>query len=330
MAAPGTERPTGSSAGLRPSHPTAAGRACAWQSGLTGGDQGPETLRPDLSLQPAPEYDDCTTDPDYGVDGGLLDHRAAQRSLATFKDAVDALGPCAWRAFHGASTGPRVQGPGIPRSGSGCTAGGVHVRRIAAPRLQAESGSTSAAGAGSSPNPRGGRTWGRSWTPMPPWALQSTGCTTRKAVHSGAGTGRYGETGPHPATAREGKWPVYHSYDDGRKVKGRKRHLAVDTRGLLPASDGHPADARECCPQVRKVRTDAGPKLGDRVRAHMPWDPGTVRRLPGPAPAPGGGAHLQLAPPAAVPRQGLRGPVRDLGGLDPDRHDRAHAASSGP
>ena len=82
-------------------------------------------------------------------------------------------------------------------------------------------------------------------------------------------------------------------------MKGRKRHLVVDTQGLLLAVAVHPADvqdrdgarlvlARLGCrfPRLRRLWADAGyagPKLGDWVQARTPWDLEIVRRSePGP------------------------------------------------
>ena len=77
-------------------------------------------------------------------------------------------------------------------------------------------------------------------------------------------------------------------------MNGRKRHLAVDTQGLLLAVAVHPADVQDRdgarqvltrlghrCPRLRHLWADAGyagPKLGDWVQAHTPWNLEIVRR----------------------------------------------------
>ena len=52
-------------------------------------------------------------------------------------------------------------------------------------------------------------------------------------------------------------------YDAGKKVKGRKRHIATDTIGLLVAAIVHPADVqdRDGAPQLLKVLCSAFPWL---------------------------------------------------------------------
>ena len=83
-------------------------------------------------------------------------------------------------------------------------------------------------------------------------------------------------------------------YDAGKKVKGRKRHLVVDTMGLLLAVAVHPADLQDrdgarlvlarlqgCLPRLQHLWADAGyagPKLGDWVRETTDWTLEIVRR----------------------------------------------------
>ena len=77
-------------------------------------------------------------------------------------------------------------------------------------------------------------------------------------------------------------------------MKGRKRHLVVDTQGLLLAVVVHPADIQDRdgarlvrarlggrCPRLRRLWADAGyagPKLGDWVKETTSWDLEIVRR----------------------------------------------------
>ena len=95
-------------------------------------------------------------------------------------------------------------------------------------------------------------------------------------------------------------------------------------------------------PHLQRLWADAGyagPKLGDWVRANTKLDLGhhppfpTGDRLPGPASALGGGAHLCLAGTGglsgAAPKQGLRGTAGNHRSLDPGCHDRPRAAPPG-
>lgn len=68
--------------------------------------------------------------------------------------------------------------------------------------------------------------------------------------------------------------PGRRGYDAGKKVKGHKRHLVVDTLGL-PLQDDFP--------RLRVVWADEGyrgPKLGDWVKAQGTWQLDIVRRDP--------------------------------------------------
>jgi hypothetical protein len=46
-------------------------------------------------------------------------------------------------------------------------------------------------------------------------------------------------------TARKGARIDPQGYDPGRKISGKKRHILVDTTGLLMDAVGHPADGQE-------------------------------------------------------------------------------------
>ena len=90
--------------------------------------------------------------------------------------------------------------------------------------------------------------------------------------------------------------PGPRGYDAGKKVKGRKRHLVVDTLGLLLAVAVHAADLQDRdgarlvlarlgdrFPRLQVIWADAGytgPKLGDWVRAVMTWTLDIVQRRP--------------------------------------------------
>ncbi len=86
-------------------------------------------------------------------------------------------------------------------------------------------------------------------------------------------------------------------YDGGKQVKGRKRHLLVDTLGLpiaisvTPADLSDPAGARKVlaglvfrAPRLKKIWADAayrGKDLANWCQQHGGWDLEIVRREPG-------------------------------------------------
>ena len=134
-------------------------------------------------------------------------------------------------------------------------------------------------------------------------------------------------------------------------MKGRKRHIVVDTLGLLLAVAVHPADIQDRdgarlvlrrlmgrFPRLQLIWADGayGGKLVAWAQTVAGWTLELVRR-----PAQqhtfqvlprrwGGGTHLRLAEPAAAIEQGLRGIVRNHGNLDLHLHDRPHATPTGP
>ena len=134
-------------------------------------------------------------------------------------------------------------------------------------------------------------------------------------------------------------------------MKGRKRHVAVDTSGLLLGVVVHAADVQDAdgvgdllrrlkrlYPWLKAVFADG---VYDRLAALLACfllglTLIVVRRLAGstrlrPAPAPlGGGAHARLAGSLAPPRQRLRGAARSLGDDGQAGHDPAHAAPPRP
>jgi transposase len=75
-------------------------------------------------------------------------------------------------------------------------------------------------------------------------------------------------------------------YDAGKKIKGKKRHILVDTIGLLPHAVVHPADVQDrdggvyvlstmfgLCPFLEMLFADGGcqgPKFRDAVAKAMP------------------------------------------------------------
>jgi transposase len=131
-------------------------------------------------------------------------------------------------------------------------------------------------------------------------------------------------------------------YDGGKRIVGRKRHIAVDTDGrllmvnLTPANMSDSAGAQTILAAIRKrwpwlkhLFADAGydrTKLMDKAacldfvtRDRPPLRPDG---LPRPAPALGGRAHLRLDGPLAPPRARLRTPPRCVRSHDSHRHGR--------
>ncbi len=86
-------------------------------------------------------------------------------------------------------------------------------------------------------------------------------------------------------------------YDAAKKVNGRKRHILVDTMGLLRAVAVHPADIQdregapqvllqvgECCPRLQHLWADAGysgPAWATWVQETVGWTVEIVSRPPG-------------------------------------------------
>jgi transposase len=140
-------------------------------------------------------------------------------------------------------------------------------------------------------------------------------------------------------------------YDAGKRVNGRKRHIAVDTGGLLlvvlvTVAGLHDRDAahrlltavraRFCTVQAglgrRWLRRTPGPLGCPRSRARR-RDRQTHRRpggVPRAAPPLGGGAHLRLDQQTPPLRARLRDPPRPSRSHDPPRHDQDHVPTAGP
>ena len=94
-------------------------------------------------------------------------------------------------------------------------------------------------------------------------------------------------------------------WDAAKKVKGRKRHIAVDTQGLLLGVIVHAASIQDA------------DSAGD-----------LLRRLKPPATPVGGRAHARLARAMAPPVQRLRTTARGFRGDGHPGHDSPHAAPS--
>jgi putative transposase len=105
-------------------------------------------------------------------------------------------------------------------------------------------------------------------------------------------------------------------YDGGKKVKGRKRHLLVDTQGLVLNAKDHSAkvmdyegiktllrEADQALPRPRHLWLDAGyrgeDKGGDWVEKTLGWSVDLVQRPRKPAPE----AVLTLGGPGSGPKR---------------------------
>ena len=124
-------------------------------------------------------------------------------------------------------------------------------------------------------------------------------------------------------------------YDGGKKVSGRKRHLLVDTLGLVMAIKVHEADIQDrtgavlllrdlpnVFPRMGHVWADAGytGKLASDIKTYLGWVAGDLgakgctsktrggaERVRGAEAPLGGGADLRLVGKIAADGQGLRG-----------------------
>ena len=148
-------------------------------------------------------------------------------------------------------------------------------------------------------------------------------------------------------------------YDGAKLLSGRKRHILVDTGGLVLAARVHGADLPdrdggrrlleddEELPRMELVRADGAytggfrewlrRRLGWRLEVpHHPdrqlWRYGLEEKPRGFQVLPrrwGGRADLRVAWPVAAVQQGLREAARDRGGDDLRRDEQAHAAQVG-
>jgi putative transposase len=103
-------------------------------------------------------------------------------------------------------------------------------------------------------------------------------------------------------------------YDGAKKISGRKRHMLVDTQGLVLKTKVHSAALH-----------DRAGRLGSRLGCHpaqgLPWRP---------AAKVGRGTNAELVRFQQATEQGLRAALRDRRDADVPRHEPAHAPALGP
>ena len=143
-----------------------------------------------------------------------------------------------------------------------------------------------------------------------------------------------------------------HGYDGGKQIKGRKRHIVVDTLGLLlavtvtsaAADDGTAAPEvlkklnREEFPRLKKLWADTkyhNHSLNRWLSEHG-WyvievvsRPAGEQDLQGDQVALGGGTDLRLVGAVPDPQPGVRAGAELERGPDPDQHDRSDAPAAG-
>ena len=135
-----------------------------------------------------------------------------------------------------------------------------------------------------------------SGTGTAPWSASITRCTCGAR---GGGARSKPDGGDHQLAVREGRskrgsWLDPSGYDAGKKIKGRKRHILVDTLGLLLNVVVHPADiqdrdgafhllrrARRLFPFIERIFADgayAGRKMAMTVCRTGAWNLQIVKR----------------------------------------------------
>src|SRR5271156_1042352 len=117
-------------------------------------------------------------------------------------------------------------------------------------------------------------------------------CALRRGARAGRTTGQ-SDGGDHrlancEGRSKRGSWLDPSGYDAGKKIKGRKRHILVDTLGLLLNVVVHPADvqdrdgaflllrrARRLFPFIKRIFADGG-YAGEKMALAV-WRTGTWR-----------------------------------------------------
>lgn len=188
---------------------------------------------------------------------------------------------------------------------------------------------------------------GRHSGPHPP-------CAVRRGPRDGRKRGQP-NGGDHRQPERQGRGkrgaridPA--GYDAGKKVKGKKRHIVVDTLGMILAAHIQPADVqdrdgalpvlkevRRLFPFIERVFADGGYQgaaTTAAVRELGAWHLEIVKRsdtAKGFEVLPKRWivrAHLQMAGAMPSPRQRLREPLAHSTGLPTTRDDPPHAAQN--
>ena len=130
-----------------------------------------------------------------------------------------------------------------------------------------------------------------------PWSASITRCTWRSARRRDVKQARRWRSStcrPRRARSKRGSWLDPSGYDAGKKIKGRKRHILVDTLGLLLNVVVHPADiqdrdgafhllrrARQLFPFIERIFADggyAGRKMAMTVWRTGAWSLQIVKR----------------------------------------------------
>ena len=98
---------------------------------------------------------------------------------------------------------------------------------------------------------------------------------------------------PRQPVREDGRKRGARGFDAGKKVKGRKRHLVVDTLGLIHGLAVHPADAQDrdgarlvleplvgALPRMERLWADGGyaGRLVEWVAEHTGWEREIVKR----------------------------------------------------
>ena len=262
--------------------------------------------------RPAKRYATDLTDAEFA----LIEPRAAAASAGSAGGARPTCGQC-WR-----------------RSSTCCAPAASGACCPSASRPRARCSATSAAG---------GRTAPCSACTMACWSWHGRRPVARRSRPRRSSTASR-------SRPRESGGP--RGYDAGKKINGRKRHVLVDTLGLLLRGIVHPAGVQD--------RDGLAPLL-TRIRRRFPWLRPAVRRrrLPGrgrgrgrspgaaraghrqalrprrrlrpPAAALGGRAQLRLVRPQPAAGQGRRDPDRQLHRHAlPRRHPPAHPQARNP
>lgn len=115
------------------------------------------------------------------------------------------------------------------------------------------------------------------------WRLDGTWERMHRALHERVRVRM--KRDPQPSSAGVSRWPVkttgvggeQRGYDGGKKVKGGKRHLLVDTQRLVLKAKVHSAKIQDR--KGIKVLLDLGPKHLPRLGNTCEWMPATPEKV---------------------------------------------------